>query len=575
MQWTELFFTVFGGLGLFLMGMKVMSEGMQKIAGENLRRILAVLTTNRFMGIFVGFLITAIIQSSSATTVMTVGFVNASLMSLQQAVGVVLGANIGTTVTGWIVTLKIVKYSMPLIGFGVLLLFFSRRQNLRYLGEIIFGFGILFLGMTSMKHGFSPLRESPEFLQLFHYVNGSGYGSIFLGVGIGTLTTVIVQSSSATIGIAIALASQGLIPFEGAVALILGDNIGTTITAQLAAIGASIPAKRTAMAHTLFNVFGVAVILVIFYPYVKFIEWMIPGAADMAVSTVQQAKEFGLAEGAKPYIGQHIAMAHTLFNISNVIFFIPLVGFLAKASEWVWPETAESKEMAESTKFKHLSYNLIATPSLGIIEAHNEIQEMATRVKKNATRMQQILLEEKNFEKAKEKIVATEKTINQYRIKITEFLLSLSEQHISHRDSITIGNYITLAHNFEKYADYVINISFHYHAITKTKKILSDIAELSLKEIYNQISEYYNSASDDFANQTTVSDHFLDDALKTKRTIKDAIQEAKIAHFDRLREGSCKNEGSLGYIEILTDMDGMASQVFNISEIVANAKFSA
>ena len=574
MDWTEMFFTVFGGLGLFLMGMKIMSESMQKVAGENLRRILGILTTNRFMGVFVGFLITAIIQSSSATTVMTVGFVNASLITMRQAIGVVLGANIGTTVTGWIVTLKIVKYALPLIGTGVLLLFFSRRQNLRYIGEIIFGFGLLFLGMTIMKSGFAPLRDSQAFLDLFQHVNTSGYAAVFWGIGIGAFTTLVIQSSSATIGISIALASQGLLSFEGAVAVILGGNIGTTITAQLAIIGASIPAKRTAMAHTLFNVLGVVIILCVFIPYIKMIEWMLPGAADMTIKTLAQAKEFGFDVGTRPYIGEHIAMAHTLFNIGNVIVFIPLIGFLAKTCETIWPETKESKEMALNAQFKHLSYSLIATPALGIVACQKEIGEMANRVTKNATRMQQILLEEKDFEKAKEKIIATEKTINQYRIKITEFLLSLSEQQLSHRDSITIGNYITLVHNFEKYADYVINISFHYHAITKTKKILSDVAEIALKDIYWQISEYYNATSLDLSDQSAISDHFLDDASKTKRVIKDVIQEAKISHFERLRVGSCKNEGSLGYIEILTDMDGMVSQVHNIAEIVSNSKFS-
>ncbi len=574
MDWTEIFFKAFGGLGLFLMGLKIMSEGMQKIAGERLRKILGVLTANRFVAVFVGFLVTAIIQSSSATTVMTVGFVNASLMTLEQAVGIVLGANIGTTVTGWIVTLKIVHYSLPLIGFGVVLLFFSRKQTFKYLGEIIFGFGILFLGMVTMKHGFAPLRHSDEFLNLFHYVGGTGYGSILLGVAIGTLTTVVIQSSSATIGIAIAMASQGLISFDGAVALVLGDNIGTTITAQLAAIGTSLPAKRTAMAHTLFNVFGVSIILIIFYPYVKLIDHLVPGAADMTIQTAAQAKEFGMAMGTKPYIGQHIAMAHTFFNIGNVIFFLPLINLLAKAASAIWPDSAESREAAEEMQLKHLTAGLVATPALAILESHKEIVEMAHRAHKNAERMRKIIADERDFEKAKDKIVATEKKINNYRIMITEFLLKLSEQQISHRDALTVGNYITLAHNLEKYADYVINISYRYNAISKTKKILSETAEITLRNMEEQIDAFYLQVTEAFSKNEPVSEHFLTDAQTTKRSIKDAIQEAKIAHFERLRGGSCKNEASLVYTEILTDMDGMVSQVYNIAEIVANAKFS-
>ncbi|MCK5808667.1 Na/Pi cotransporter family protein [bacterium] len=572
MDWTQMFFTVFGGLGLFLMGMKIMSESMQKVAGENLRRILGILTTNRFMGVFVGFLITAIIQSSSATTVMTVGFVNASLITMRQAIGVVLGANIGTTVTGWIVTLKIVKYSLPLIGTGVMMLFFSRKQNLRYIGEILFGFGLLFLGMTIMKSGFAPLRESEAFIELFNHVNTSGYAAIFWGIAIGAFTTLVIQSSSATIGISIALASQGLLSFEGAVAVILGGNIGTTITAQLAIIGASIPAKRTAMAHTLFNVLGVVIILFVFVPYIKMIDWMIPGSADMTI-TAAQATE-ALKEGTKPYIGEHIAMAHTLFNIGNVLVFIPLIGFLAKVCEAIWPETKESKEAAQQMQFKHLSHNLISTPAIGILEAHNEIEEMALRVSKNAGRIRKTINEHRDFEKTKEKIIATEKRINRYRIMITEFLLSLSEQQISHHDSIVVGNYITLAHNLEKYADYVINISFRYQAIAQSKKVLSDTAELTLTKVLDSITEYYQITTNGFSSRKKISQHFLGEAVEKKRELKDTIQEAKIAHFERLREGACNNEASLGYTEMLTDMDGMVSQVFNIAEIVSNSKFS-
>ncbi|HOB72852.1 MAG TPA: Na/Pi symporter, partial [bacterium] len=216
MDWKTVFFQVFGGLGLFLMGMKIMSEGMQKTAGDGLKRILNYLTINRYVAVFVGFLVTAVIQSSSATTVMIVGFVNAGLMTLTQAIGVILGANIGTTVTGWIVTLPVVKWALPMIGFGVMLRFFSKSTKWRYTGEIIFGFGILFLGMTTMGDGFKPLRSNPDFINFFKLVSGSSYITVFLGVFIGTVTTVIVQSSSATIGIAIALATQGLLTYEGA-----------------------------------------------------------------------------------------------------------------------------------------------------------------------------------------------------------------------------------------------------------------------------------------------------------------------------------------------------------------------
>ena len=319
MDWKEVFFQVFGGLGLFLMGMKFMSDGIQKAAGDGLRKTLGLLTINRYVAIFVGFFVTAIIQSSSATTVMVVGFVNAGMMTLVQAIGIILGANIGTTATGWLVVLPIVKYGLPIIGLGVLLRFVSKRMTLKYIGEILFGLGILFLGMTTMTDGFGPLRNDPGFISFFTLVSGSDYLHILLGVAVGTLTTVVVQSSSATIGIAIALASQGLLNFEGAASLVLGDNIGTTITALLASVGANYHAKRAAFAHTCFNVFGVIIILTFFYPFAHLVDSIVPGMPDMVDSA-----------GAKPNIGPHIAMFHSMFNITNVVIFSFLIGFLAK-----------------------------------------------------------------------------------------------------------------------------------------------------------------------------------------------------------------------------------------------------
>jgi len=291
------------------------------------------------------------------TTVMIVGFVNAGLMTLTQAIGVVLGANIGTTVTGWIVTLPVVKWALPMIGFGVMLRFFSKSTKWRYTGEIIFGFGILFLGMTTMGDGFKPLRSNPDFINFFKLVSGSSYITVFLGVFIGTVTTVIVQSSSATIGIAIALATQGLLTYEGAAALVLGDNIGTTITALLAAIGANYHAKRAAIAHTVFNVMGVVVVLLFFYQFDHLVDWLVPGMPDFVIQTAEQAAKYKMDIGAKPYIGTHIAMFHSLFNITNVIVFTPLIGVLAKVVTFIIP-TPKEKEKKGAFRFSHIHFEL-------------------------------------------------------------------------------------------------------------------------------------------------------------------------------------------------------------------------
>jgi len=277
----QLMFGLIGGLGLFLFGMKIMSEGLQKIAGEKMRQILAALTTHRLVAALVGISVTALIQSSSATTVMVVGFVNAGLLSLMQAIGVILGVNIGSTVTAQIIAFNVTQYALPAIGFGAALRLFSKNRRVSYFGEIILGFGLVFLGLTIMRQGFDPLRTSEGFRQLFVLVGD--YKS--LGILIGTILTIITQSSTAMLALTLTLATSGLISFEASVALILGENIGTTITANISAIGTNIAARRAAFAHFLFNFMGVILMLIFFQLYLKLITTITPGEADFVVQT--------------------------------------------------------------------------------------------------------------------------------------------------------------------------------------------------------------------------------------------------------------------------------------------------
>ncbi len=573
MDWKTIGFEVFGGLGLFLMGMKIMSEGMQKVAGDRLRKVLGFLTKNRFMAIGVGLTVTALIQSSSATTVMTVGFVNAQLMTLTQAIGVILGANIGTTVTGWLVSLSVVKYAMVIIGIGVLLRFAGRNETARYSGEAVFGLGLLFLGMNTMSDGLGPLRNSPGFVHFFTMVDGVGYGSVLLGVLIGTATTVAVQSSSATIGIAIALATQGLLTFPGAVSLILGDNIGTTITALLASIGTNHNAKRAAFAHTLFNVFGVIIILIIFFPFVKLVNTFIPQDADLTIKTAEEAARYGMAIGAKPFIGPHVAMAHTLFNVTNVIFFTPLIGFLAFAVKKIVPEP-KAKPSKGIRQFVHIHYGLVETPAIGILESEKELFAMAERVKKNSTRIRDILGGKRDAGVAAEKIEKNEELIDEYRKAITEFLLSLSQRSLSREDAAKVGNYITCAHNLEKYADYVTNMTRSYLKMKNDNLLLSDAARASLHDIVTEIEDFYEATIVPLSGVEVDAKEFLAAATMKKKEIKDKVRAAKMGHFQRLQEGTCKGEASMAYIDILVNIDGMVSQVHNIAETLTLTKFS-
>jgi len=313
-DWLSLIYGLVGGLGLFLFGMRMMSDGLQKSAGNSLKKILEKLTANRFIGTLVGIMVTSIIQSSSATTVMVVGFVNAGLMNITQSLSVVLGANIGTTITAQLIAFKIAKLALPAIGIGVFMRLFSSKKKYNYYGEVLIGFGLLFLGLSTMKDGFVPLRDSEFFKDAFVMFSSNPV----LAIIAGAVITMIVQSSSATMGITIALASTGLIDFYGASALVLGENIGTTITANIAAIGASSNARRAALGHFIFNVIGVAYMLILLKPFVFFIDSITPGAANMV-----------LPSGDNPYIARHIANLHTMFNIINTIIFLPMLGTLA------------------------------------------------------------------------------------------------------------------------------------------------------------------------------------------------------------------------------------------------------
>jgi phosphate:Na+ symporter len=554
------------------MGMKIMSESMQQAAGDRLRKTLNFLTANRLMAIAVGFLVTGVIQSSSATTVMVVGFVNAGLMNLVQSIGVILGANIGTTVTGWIITLKVVKYALPLIGIGVFIRFFSKGEKWRYYGEIIFGFGLVFLGMQTMKLGFAPLRESQQFIDFFTRVDGSGYMSILMGVAIGTVTTLVVQSSSATIGITIALASQGLLNFEGAVSLILGENIGTTITANLASIGGSFHAKRAAVAHTIFNVLGVVVVLAAFFPFIRLVEELVPGLSNMAVETHEQAALMGAEIGTRPLIGKHIAMAHSLFNITNVIVFAALVPFLAKLCRIIIPDPKKPRSEFREIEFSHIAARSIETPGLGITETEKKLALMGEKVSKIAGLVQEIMNSRTSQRELCDRVLRKEKTIDDCQKYITEFLVLLSTGSVSESNAIHIGNYMTLAHNLEKYADHMEKITLIYDRMDSRRLILSDDARQEVFNIFNENLHFYNIAFSALNEDVEIM-KFIDKAQVNNRRIKKLIKSAKFEHFKRIRKKICKNEAAIYFVDLLNHLDGMRAQAYNIAESSSGTKY--
>ncbi|GLI55215.1 phosphate transporter [Propionigenium maris DSM 9537] len=343
---------IVGGLGLFLYGMRVMSEAVEEIAGYRLRKLISQMTSNLFRGIVVGGVLTAVLQSSSVTTVMAVGFVNAGLMTLKQSLGVIFGANIGSTVIGWILALEVTKYGLPLLGAGALTYLFNSKTRRRKQGLAIMGLGMIFLGLSFMKSGVKPLRDMPEFIRFFYLFSAESYRGVVLAALTGTILTALLQTSSATVGITMALASQRAISAETAVALILGGNIGTTITAYLASLGAELEAKRVAYAHILIKIIGVVVILPLFYPYLEFVSKFIEPERS---------------------ITKYIALSHTIFNVGLVIIFLPFTDIFLRGLN----RMGSSKKIEQKLYVNECIYKI---PSVILEKGREEVLQMLERL---------------------------------------------------------------------------------------------------------------------------------------------------------------------------------------------------
>ncbi|MDX2479527.1 MAG: Na/Pi cotransporter family protein [Desulfuromusa sp.] len=555
----QLIFGLLGGLGLFLFGMKIMSEGLQKIAGDRIRKILAALTNNRIIGTFVGIAVTAIIQSSSATTVMTVGFVNAGLLSLVQAIGVVLGANIGTTVTAQLIAFKITKFALPAIGIGAGLKLFSKRKKYVYIGEIILGFGILFFGLSTMKQAFDPLKTSEEFRQLFLLVGDYK----LLGVLIGAILTVVVQSSSATIGITLALATTGLLSFEASVALILGENIGTTITANIAAIGTNLAARRTAFAHFLFNSLGTVYMLLLFPLYLKLVSAITPGDADFVIQTQAQAQSYAAAIGDKPYIARHIANTHTLFNVINTIIFLPLIGFLAKMATII----VRGQDEVESLQVKFIDDRVLNTPPIAIGQARRETQRMA-RITLEMLGTTALFLEDGDSKKVS-RLEKREELVDMLQKEITSFLVQLSQRSISKETSESIGSLMHMVNDLERVGDHCENLWRLGMKKIEGKVSFSEIGDNEMAEMADRTKEFlrYIVESMDDPEPSIAAK-----AIEYEDAIDDMERNLRNNHISRLNTGECAVHPGLIYIDMLHNFEKIGDHTFNVSEAVLGEK---
>ena len=467
------FLKLLGSLALFLYGMKIMSEGLQKFAGDRLRRILTAMTTNRVMGVITGMLITALIQSSSATTVMVVSFVNAGLLELAQSIGVIMGANIGTTVTAWIISalgfkVDIAAFAIPLLFFGLPLLF-SSKSNRKSLGEFIFGFSFLFMGLQNLKANAPDLQQNPDMLQFVQNWADMGFVSILIFVLIGTVLTMIVQASAATMAITLIMCANGWISFELGAALVLGENIGTTITANLAALTANTQAKRAAMAHLVFNVFGVIWVLCLFPFFTGGISWFVENVMGVTETSV-----------AVPF---KLSAFHTAFNICNVLIMIWFVKLIERTVCTIYP----SKEQDEEYRLRFISGGMLSTAELSILQAKKEIHLYAERTYRMYGMVKDLLhtTKEEDFNKLFSRIEKYESISDNMELEIANYLNQVSEGRLSSESKLEIRAMLREVTEIESIGDSCYNLA---RTINRRRQANVDFVDKQYERIHNMMA---------------------------------------------------------------------------------------
>ena len=559
---SSIVFQVLGGLGLFLFGMKVMSEGLQKFAGKRLRHILWMVSRNRFIGCAVGTFVTSVIQSSSATTVMLVSFVDAGIMTLTQATGMILGANIGTTVTAQLIAFKIEAYALPAIATGVFLKFLFRRRNWIYAGDVLLGFGLVFYGLATMKSGVAPLKEDPSFISVFTKFRADTIRGILLCMLTGTVLTMILQSSSATVGITMALACQGLLHFDSSAALILGTEIGTTVTAQIAALGANINAHRTATAHSFINVFGVFIVILFFPLFIKLVVWMTSILMGMG------PPDFVIG-GQKPNIARHIANFQTIFNLITALFFLMILPYVVKAAIWFTPQGKEDDELDELHHVKYLDSRYIDTPSMALTQARAEIIRMGEAVQVMYDDVISSLPVKRQNELSKYR--KREDALDLLQREITHFLVRTTQGNISEEDSREVRSLIRMTNNLERIGDATEDIAESHESLVDQNLSLSKEALKDYKEISSEVRKFLTRVINAVKYEDEVKE-IMQKCWEIRNEINIMVDEMREAHLLRLQKGVCTVESGVIFVEILTAFEKMGGFCFNIAEAVAGLK---
>lgn len=526
--------TLLSGLGLLLYGIKILGDGLELAAGAKLKVLLEKMTSNRFMAVLVGFVITTLIQSSSTTTVMVVGFVNTGIMNLTQAIGVIMGANIGTTTTSVLVSLDIGKYAPVAIGVGVFMMMLTKKSTKKHIGLAITGFGMLFLGMTLMKEAMEPLASSPVFTEWLMNADNP-----LVAILIGTVITAVIQSSAASIGILQALAAQGLIPLHFAAYVIYGQNIGTCVTALISSIGTKKNSKRTAVMHVLFNVFG-TVIFILLTKFLPFTDWI----ESLTDNTMMQ-----------------LSLIHIIFNVVSTVIMFPFADkVLVRLACLIVPDSKDSSE--DDFKLQYVDDLMINMPPFAVAQVSKEVHRMAGLARRNFSLASEDLLN-KSCEHFDE-VQHTEEVINYLNHHITPILVKINSLDLSYSDAKYIGRVFHVINDIERIGDHAQNLEEAAKSRVDEGIEISDEGEKELREMYETALKLIDGSIEAFTSQTLDSEK-AEELSKYESSVDDMQTNFEQSHIERLNAHKCNTRAGMLFINTITDFERVADHATNIA----------
>ena len=556
--------TLIGALGFFIYGMKVMSDGIQKVAGSKMRSILSKMTSNRFLGITTGFILTALLQSSSATTVMIVSFVNAGLLSLVESIGVIMGANIGTTITAWLISLlgfkvKISAIALPIIAIGFPMMF-SSKSNIKSWAEVLIGFALLFMGLDALKESVPNLKENTEFLSFLSSYANMGIISTLIFIGVGTILTLVVQSSSAAMALTLVMCYEGYIPFELAAAMVLGENIGTTITANLAALVGNVHAKRAARAHFIFNIFGVIWMIFAFQFFINSID-------SYMISNMDLSPVSSVGESVAVPIG--LSIFHTTFNILNVLL---LVWFVPLISRTVIRMQPSKGEIDEEFHLEHIGGGLMQTAELSVLEAQKEVIKFG-EITNRLFNMIPALMKETNskkFDALMKRIRKYEDITDKMEVEIADYLAKSAQGEMSDAASIKVRSMISIINDMERIGDICYQMSISMGRKKEKKADFTNEASKSIEDMLSEVQLSLNIMNNNLNSE--YSQVTLTEANNSEININDIRNKLRKSYLQKIEKGEMKIQTGMIYNNLIHSLEKIGDHVFNVSEAIVGDK---